>query len=203
MTGVVYRRPMQPDVRSGQSMVELLVGMVAVLALCAGLLEVTSIARRHTDIMVQARQAAGITALWDIEPPLPAGGGPEYIEDWQTGPAISNPGGGTKLGDGKRMTRDDVSIDGSSAEFTSRVVSRAGGAEEWDLMDRIPDNRTAQLRSSVNPSDVFGLAYGAAETDIDLTSPEYSLIRKLLYSPSSGEINLRSDVWMTWTKGIY
>jgi hypothetical protein len=179
-------------------MVELLVGIVAVLALCAGLLEVTRITRLHTGTIVDARKSAGLASLLDTPPPRPVGVAPGYIENWQTGPARFDPG------DGKRMTRDDSYSDASPWDFDAVLVENAVGSPEgWNVMNEVPVNAIGGLRNAMAPSDLFGLAYGESSAEIDLLAPEYSLVYKLLYRPSSGVMDVRSEAWMTWTKGIY
>jgi len=179
-------------------MVELLVAIVVILVLCAGLLEVTSITRIHTDRLVEARRKAGRASLLDVEPPRPAGVEPGYIADWQTGPSPSD------TGDGKRMTMDDSYTDASAAGFDAAIVEKAVGTPEgWSVMDEVPVNRIRGLRNTFAPSDLFGLVYAESKEDIDLRSPEYSLVYRLLYRPEDGHMEVKSDAWMTWTRGIY
>jgi hypothetical protein len=179
-----------PASRSGQAMVEFIVGIVVLLALLAGLLGLTSLTKKHTDLMVEARREAGNHALWDIEPPRPVGANPEFIRDWDV------------AADGKHLTPDDTFERGTAADFATRVIERsASRADDWRVMDQIPENDLAQLRGNVEPSSFFGFAHGGAEEEIDLLSPEYSLIRRMFYRADT--IHLKSEVWMTWTKGIY
>jgi hypothetical protein len=179
-------------------MVELLIAIVVVLALCAGLLEVTSITRIHTDRLVEARKDAGMSSLLDTEPSHPVGVEPGYIADWQCGPSPSD------IGDGKRMTMDDSYNDASVAAFNAAFVEKAGGTPEgWSVMNGVPANRIRGLRNTFAPSAMFGLVYADSRADINLQSPEYSLIYGLLYRPEDGHMEVKSDAWMTWTKGIY
>ena len=65
--------------RDGQAIVEFIVGLVAVLVLFAGLLQVASLAKTHTDTMVEARRLAdawlqGQAAASEIYEPLAAAG---------------------------------------------------------------------------------------------------------------------------------
>jgi hypothetical protein len=190
--------------QSGQAVVEFVVGLVVLLALLAGLLELTSVTKKHTDLMVEARKDAGSHALWDLAPAYPAGEAPEYIKDWYVGPAGNDPDGDGIPGDEKRYTPDDVFDRATAAEFSSRIVERAAaGAGDWAILDQIRNQPISGLRGSAAPSTLFGLVSGQANEDIDLTAPEYALIRKLLFRPADNTLHLSSEVWMTWTKGLY
>jgi hypothetical protein len=189
--------------RSGQAVVEFVVGLVVLLTILAGLLELTSVTKKHTDLMVEARRDAGNHALWDMAPAYPAGDAPEYIKDWRVGPAGDDPDGDGIPGDEKRYTPDDVFDRATAADFSTRIVERAAAnAGDWGVLDEIPRQRVSGLRGSSEPSTLFGLVRGEAREDIDLLAPEYSLIRKLLFRPADDKIHLSSEVWMTWTKGL-
>ena len=55
--------------RAGQAMIELIVGIVAILALFAGLLQLVEISAAHTDAMTEARSRVGLMAISDENPP--------------------------------------------------------------------------------------------------------------------------------------
>jgi hypothetical protein len=188
---------------SGQAMIEFAVGLIVLLALLAGLLELTSLTKRHTDLMVEARKDAGNHALGDVAPAYPAGNAPEYIRDWCIGPANSDPDGDGIPGDEKRYTADDVFDRAVAADFSSRIVERTGAnAGDWAILDQIPNQTVSRLRGSSEPSTLFGLVRGEAREDVDLL-PDYPLTRKLLFHPADDQVHLSSEVWMTWTKGLY
>lgn len=179
-----WRIPFRDGARGGQAAVELIVGLVAILVLFAGLLQVSSLVKAHTNTMVAARAEAGEQAML-AGPMLPL---PRYVRDWETGD------------DGKRHTPDDTWTGGNAARFSDEVIARTVAADAewrtWDDLDNKP-NPVAGMRSTFNPSAHFGLVRGDAETRTDLVPA----VRHLIYD--APHIELATEVWMTWTTGIY
>jgi hypothetical protein len=168
--------------RSGQAMVEVLVGLVALLVLIAGLLQVASLCSAQTKTMVEARHQAGELAMLDAEPISV----PNYIQDWQEGP------------DGKRYTKDDVFTTAAAATLQDTIVSKASpDSFGWTIIDGVPKNRLSRIHKSGMPQTELGFVKGSDSTNVDLLP----IIQKLVYKADS--IKVDSEVWMTWTKGIY
>jgi len=163
-------------------MVELIVGLVAVLALFAGLLQIASLSRAHTEALVEARREAGALAMLDAD----VFALPEYIQDWEEGP------------DGKRHTRDDVFRAADPAAFQGIVVERAAEDEEaWEVLDRVPENAVSSLHGSAIPAADFGFVRGYDSRRVGLITA----VQSLLYRAPS--ITVEAEVWMTQTKRIY
>ncbi len=166
----------------GQAMIEVIIGLVAVLVLVSGLLQVATLTKNHTDAMVEARREAGQRAV-DL---FGGSDSAEYIRDWETG------------ADTKRYTRDDEFTGGSQGAFVGTIVDKAGRAQgDWDIIARTPHQGMTELRSGAQPSETFGLVRGRATRDVQLLPA----VRSLLYRADS--IDVESEVWMTWCTGIY
>ena len=166
---------------SGQAIVEFAAGLVAVLVLVAGLLQVASLSAARTDAMVQARKAADSTAMLDIPLYVPS----PFIKHWDEGP------------DRKAYTRDDDFSTGDMPGFRNSIVDRTSPDESgWDIMSAIPRNDIATLRESA-VSPVFGLVQGEASRSFEIL-PAF---RKLIYNAET--ITVKARVWMTRTRGIY
>lgn len=202
---------------SGQAMVELVVGLVVILVFFVGLLGAMSITKQHTDLMTKARESAGVNAVRDYGgDPIAMDAG--YIRNWGVGRWNNYT---RTWGDERRHTADDyIETDGDANRFSEDIVAKAGRSGDWDLLDvDIPNNRISALRNQYRstPEVFFGLVLGEAGTEIDLTSPDFSLFRRLIqvrvedpgepkgykWITLPEELQLRSKVWLTWTKGIY
>jgi hypothetical protein len=163
-------------------MVELVVGLVAVLVLFAGLLQLSSLGTAHTEAMALARHEAGQRAMAAIEPST----APRFIRDWSPGP------------DGKPYTRDDIPLTVSGREFRSVIVDRATrDPEDWELIDGIAGDRFSRLHHSASPEAEFGLVRGRRAGSV----PVMPAVRDLLYRTE--RIDIECEVWLTWTRGIY
>jgi len=166
-------------------MVEVIVGLVAILAIMSGLLQIAGLTRAHTAVLVEARREAGQAALLGLGsgPPLSA---PHYIMDWQEGL------------DGKRLTRDDTFTMASSVPFDDGIVERAApDPQGWELLHSVPEDALPRLHNHANPVSLFGLVRGHAEACV----PLLPAVQHLLYAADT--IEVESEVWMTWTRGIY
>jgi hypothetical protein len=169
--------------RSGQAMTELMVALVALLVLFAGLLQVVSLSRVHTDTMVEARRDAAKAAM---QSGMVIAGAPQYIRDWQAGP------------DGRRYTLDDTHTDADPFAFQNNIIERAViQPSDWTWIDKVPNNGLTWLHTSVNPVSCFGFVRGK-DTE---TVPLLPLIQNLVYQ--APQVEVQSTVWMTRMKGIY
>jgi len=163
-------------------MIELMVGMVAVLALTAGLLQVASLSRTHTEVLTEARREAGEYAMLDLNLLFD----PDYIRDWEAGE------------DASRHTRDDEAETGNAAGFRATIVERAGRDDaDWAVIGSVPNQGLTTLRQSDSPDSWFGLVEGHREESVVLLPA----VRSLLYRAES--IDVEATVWMTRTGGMY
>ena len=172
--------------RDGQAITELMVGLVAVLALLAALVQIVTISKRHTDAMVTARKIAGQLAMQDGQPVS----GADYLEDWEEG------------GDGKRYTKDDEPVEDDPSDFDSFIVEKAAqGAAGWDILNTAEYDDIPDLRNNPTPADVFGLVEGTADGTADDTVELLPVFKHLIYNADAIEIEV--SAWQTLTTGIY
>lgn len=163
-------------------MIELAVALVVILAITAGLLQIASLGRAHTEVMVTARQEAGSLAMG----PLPAFDSAEFILDWTPGP------------DGKRLTKDDVPRNGVTMPFNDVIVDHAAANEDqWEVLNDASRTEVQELRGHPDPASVFGLVKGYESEKLPLLSAVQHLLYRAKY------VEVEAEVWMTHTGNIY
>lgn len=180
---------------SGQALVEFLVGLVVVLALFAGLLQILHLAKTQTETMVEARRKAGELAMLDLGPGETLLSSAAYIRDVRPGL------------DTEPYTPDDDRSDKADAgAFNLTIVERAapgapGSSEHeaaWQtVLGNVPEQSLTTLRGQPNPSAMFGLVQGRETKTVELIPAFRSLIYR------ADRIEMKSEAWMTWTKGLY
>ncbi len=166
----------------GQSLIELMVGLVALIVLIAGIVQVAGLTRIQTDALVEARREVGNRVFLDA----PVSELPDFIEDITAGQ------------DQRTYSSDDVRTSADPTAFRSTIAARAaGGASEWSVLNSLPSSPFSDLYNASTPVTEFGLLQGDASASV-ATIPA---VQSLLYD--SPEIEINCEVWMTWTKGIY
>ncbi len=164
-------------------MIEVMVGLIALLVLVAGLLQVASLTKAQTDSMVEAREDAGRRAFSENQAFSETA---DYIQDIEVGP------------DGRTYSLDDTTTPANGGRFRRDIISHTVSAEnQWEILEELPDQSFTTLNNAGNPISTFGLLKGSASRTITLRPA----VRSLIYRAE--EIEIESDVWMTWTKGIY
>lgn len=158
-------------------MVEFMVGLVVVLVLLAGLIQVSRLAHAHTNTMNTARAIAGLLSM---EGTPPVSETARLIFDWVPG------------SDQRRHTHDDMAIAAGS-----NVATELAGQAHLELAPDAPTNALTTLAASLNPVRDFCLVKGNASESV----PILQLIQRLVYSHSTLEVE--SDAWLVWTRGIY
>lgn len=177
-----YRQVARLRTRRGQAMLEFIVGLVAVLALFAGLLQIASLTKAQTDTMVTARRNAAALAMMD--PSLLTA--PDYIETITVGD------------DGSSYSVDDEREIADPSAFTAvTVVPSAASAADWALIDAVPGNQFSALKSSAVPMVELQMVDGSDRRTI----PVLPAVQHLLYDADT--ITVESRVWMPWLRGIY
>jgi hypothetical protein len=163
-------------------MIEFIVALVAILTIMSGLLLIVSVGTQHTQAMMEARREAGAKAMSDITPIE----SPDYILDWNEG------------NDGKKLTADDNSTQGSVQSLNDNIISHAAGnSSEWTVFSSMNSNKISQLQNSPTPAASFGLVRGQEHISI----PLLPVMQKLIFN--ADEIEIDADVWLTHTRGIY
>lgn len=160
-------------------MVELVVGLVALMVIFSALLLFARLGDRHTRAMIEARAKAGQYAMSDIymlESP-----GPQFIYNWDEG------------ADKKRYSADDKA---QAADPTLAAAVLVNPSKPRDLEGRVPDNQISALSSGSLLSGM-NLVHGHEKTEaIEL----FPLEQHLLYGADS--VRVEADVWLSWTKDL-
>ena len=168
--------------RQGQAMIEFIVGLIAVLALFAGLIQFVSLFIAQTDTFTNARRIAGSRAM----APVAIASGAEYILAWD------------EADDKRRYSVDDTHSDADPIAFVDTIVKRAArNVADWGQLEKIPRNAVRDLRDSPAPATMFGLMEGRDSQVV----PLLPVVRHLLYNRDS--IELESSVWMPWCREVY
>ena len=163
-------------------MIEFLVGLIAVLALFAGLIQFVSLFDAQTDTLSEARTKAGACAIEDELGESSA----EYIKYWE------------EADDERRYSVDDTHTDADPTAFTDKIVSKAAAnASDRQRFDAISRNEVRDLRNSGAPATMLGLLKGKDSTEVDLLPA----VQHLLYDKKS--IEIEGVAWMPWCRGIY
>ena len=160
-------------------MVEFMIGMVVVLVLLAGLIQVSQLTHAHTRSMIAARAAAGRLAM---DPGFPPSETALLISDWVPGPDL------------RRLTHDDIAlVSSNAATLPGELVGRAN----LSLVPNAPTNALTTLAASPNPAGDFFMVKGTASEFV----PILPIIRRLVYAHATLEVE--SDAWLVRLKGIY
>lgn len=161
-------------------MIELMITLVALLAVVAGLLQIARLGRERSAAMQEARRQAGQYALsgtFALDMP-----GPQFLYDWRTGT------------DGRSHSADDEPV-----QAAERVVAEGllAPARPDALAARVPGNAVSVLHDQSPLVGGFDLVHGRELTD---EIPLYPVVRSLLYDAES--IRITADAWLTWSRGL-
>jgi len=174
--------------RKGQAIVEVIVGLVVILTLFAGLLQVVSLTRTQADLVAEARSEAGNAAMLHT----PFSVMPDYLSEVTAGT------------DEATYSADDEHLAGTPAFLNEHIIDNAVADESgWDILEAPPRNALARLHDAMLPQAEFGLLRGQATNSVALISAVQNLLFDSLPSSPELEVFIKEDVWMTWTRGIY
>ena len=173
--------------RRGSAMLELMIGLVTIVAIFAGLVQIVSLSGARHATHVEARRMAGRNAFDDD---FGSGMGQlsdaDYISDWDPG------------ADERRHTHDDSASSGSPGAFSDDIVQYSSpDSAGWTIIQQAAGDRLSPLLGQPNPAALFGLVEGEAHANVELLPA----VKSLIYHADS--IEVESRVWMTWTRGIY
>ena len=157
----------------------MVVGLVAILVLFAGLLQIADLGFQHTNAMIAARTTAGQHAMGDTF--ISDAPGPQFIQDWNPGP------------DKKTHSADDqvIGIDPSTA-----VKMIVDPAKPDDLQAAVKGNQISALNTGSLIMG-FDFVHGRQQSpNIQLTP----IIRHIVYGTDT--MRVQGDAWLVWSKGI-
>ena len=169
-----------PRCIAGQALVEMVVGLVAMMLLLVGLLQIGRLAVAHTGAMMRARERADARAR--AEHYLQTTPQPLYIYDWHPGR------------DGVRYTQHDVPVPGLHSPIRRDVLSVARTDEIESYLGPGP---LQAIEESERISDGLMMVQGRARSE---SVPIYPLMRRLVVRDEV--LSMQHSVWMPWIRGV-
>ncbi len=166
-------RPPTSDSRHGQAIIELVVGLVVMLIVFAGLLQIGGLNRLHTRTMIEARSDAANRMFFGAATP-----DAHYILDCTPGP------------DGRRYTRDDAFDTAAVGNFQGHVLAYA----------KLIPLEGVRPHNSINNLDTDPTALDLVHGQQTYATNLYPIMRDLVYGTNS--IDVHSDVFMTRIEGL-
>lgn len=168
--------------RSGQAMIELMLGLILILLLLVGSTEFMTVANKHNDLTSVIRSQAGLRAL----APVLIEDTPPYIVNWQPGT------------DGQRYTADDVSTLGSPVTI-SRVASYSvANASDWNAVGTLAQpSSLEQLQQDPPPL----AALGFVNSSMSVSLPVSAIAQDLFYNQP--EILVQEQIWLPNVNELY
>ncbi len=167
--------------RSGQAMVELVVALIAILVVTAGMFQLVLMGTAHTETLTEAAAQAASGAVSGAA--LAQTFTP--VADWNAGP------------DGMRQTPDDIAERGSLAGARSGIAALSVPNADWSAIDPARFRSIAEFHHGALPSTTFALVRGEAAREVDVLPVARALFG--LRDPTE----IRNEVWMTLTGGLY
>ena len=165
---------------AGQSLVELVVGLLAVVLVLIGILQIGRLSMEHTQVLMDAREEADEIASADFFTPSEPGA--DYLWRVAEGP------------DERSYSVDDRRIPGEPGEIVDSVVAHAAPSalREW-----MPANALAAIENPATFMGAFDLMSGGSASErVEL----YPIIRRAVVDDDY--IRLRRVVWMPWLRGL-
>ena len=174
--------------RSGQAMVELMIGMILILILLAGIGQFLQVAYVHTDMDAAVRGEAGRLAMSQN----PAERTPRNIQTWLPGP------------DNQPLTADDVVKGGSPVTIVTIANDSVLKPSDWAELNTELQQQPKLPLPSLDVLQQQGgalTAMGFVDSSQSATVPVFDLARELFYD--SQDITVKEDVWMPVMSGLY
>jgi len=166
--------------KRGQAMIEFCVGSLVLIILIAGLIQIGLLGMYRSETMQNATQRATLYSTADV---FPGAVLPKYIGEMQEG------------NDATPYSEDDGSSSGNPAYVVQGILEHVRPSE---LESMVPENALSEAYHSQNVVTEYDLIQGK---DVEYNIPLLPIIRKTVYAEDS--IDVRSEVWMTWLKGLY
>jgi hypothetical protein len=162
--------------RAGQAIAEFVVGLIALVVLFMGMLQIQYLAHNHTKALNDARAQAGQDALQT--PYILRYNVPRWIGDWNNGR------------DNVIYSQDDTVVSGNPGSVTAGIVSHA---HPTDLSTYAPGNELSAAANTATLIDGLMLTHGRERSPPVAMFP---IIKHLVYDTDS--ITMQGDAWLTW-----
>lgn len=165
----------------GQALIEFTVAIAAIMSVVIGLMLLNRIESASLDTITAARGKAGDLCLSLIYQGAPDA---QFISDWQAGP------------DDAGYTHDD---EAKPDLLAPALIDTIAGNAEMGGPASLATNAVSRLDSAPDPISEFYLVKGSESREINLS--DIPAARSLFTREET--FRLESDVWLTWTEGIY
>lgn len=171
--------------QSGQAIAELVVGLIALLVVFMGVIQIQSLARAHTRTLIGARAGAGREALQSIYPVL-SNSASSWTSDWQAGH------------DGVAYSQDDSPVIDNAYpdKIIKNIVSPAQRTDipiPVDIQNYAPGNPLSAAATRAGLYSELYVTHGVESRSVGL----FPLISSLVYGVDS--IQVEGNAWLTWT----
>ena len=164
--------------KQGQALIEFACGLVVLLVVVAALLQLSMLGLHQSRTMQKATEEAALLSINDGVTPAP----PPYISSWEVGD------------DEKQYSVDDEMHNGNTG-LLSEGILRHGEPDQLETY--APGNRISAAHQG-DLAKAFELIKGS---DSENGIPLLPIVRRTIYNATS--IDLKTDVYMTWLKGLY
>ena len=168
---------------SGQAMIELMLGVIMILILVAGGVQLADIMRHHSAIDARIRGDAGVIAM----SPLLFLDTPDYILTWDGGR------------DRQRFTADDRRVPGDPAAIKNIADHTARqGSQDWGVFLGLHQPSSIE---ALHQTPVPMMALGFVGVRCTVQVPVSDIVQELVYA--SPEVKEQEDCWMPVMRGLY
>ncbi len=175
-----FRRVSRNGGKSGQSLVELVVGLLALVLVLMGLLQIGRIGMEHTQVLMEARRDADTLVMQDrFLRPEP---GAFYAD------------GVVEGRDRRPHTQHDYTMPGDPGRIIRDVVAHANVE---DVSVWVPENAMEDFQYPSSFMQPFDLTYSHRMSD---SIEMYPIIRNLVAGRDSMRVS--RTVWMPWLRGV-
>ncbi len=170
-----------PNNKSGQSVVEFCIGLVAILTVVTGVLQLGLMGIGRTNARVEATEAAAVESM---SPPNTSFQTIHtYVRAVTAGP------------DGRAYSADDTETIAGVNEVYERILE---ANQPSVLSGYVSGNDLANIQNQVDMQAMTGLVRGSA---IESGIPVMPIVRELFFDQNSVDIEM--DVWSVRTGGLY
>lgn len=161
-------------------MIEFCIGLVAIMVVVAGVIQLGRLGHERTRIMLDAREEADFFAFDTLYEPPDAP--PAFISLLD------------HAADNRSYSKDDVAQAGHAGVMHDALIDRSLP----DMLEAyIPDNPLSELDDAVAMIENFSFVRGASDSTRIRLLP---IIRRLVYQQDYIEIT--EEVWTVWTSGL-
>lgn len=171
-----------PHTRSGQAIIEMVVGIVALLLVFAGLVQLGLFSHARTQMMMEAREQAAVYASSDggVSDSLP-----RYIYDWDRGR------------DERRHSADDEPI--LSAYSAQGTRDRILGPARPDEVGAVLGDPANELTRAYAVDEVLRSFHLVGASERSDRIPVMPVVRKLLMGSGADSFVVTGEAWLVWT----